>query len=56
MGERDRICVRTDARALSDRIAGARFHQIGNCGDLAPIERPRGCYGLGGLADSSDFG
>ncbi|WP_332784088.1 alpha/beta fold hydrolase [Sphingomonas sp. PB1R3] len=25
-GERDRICVPTDARALSVRIAGARFH------------------------------
>lgn len=40
VGERDRICLPADARALSDRIAGAHFHQISNCGHLAPIERP----------------
>ncbi|MEH3103611.1 MAG: alpha/beta fold hydrolase [Sphingomonas phyllosphaerae] len=40
VGDRDRICLPSDARALCDRIPGARFHEIRSCGHLAPIERP----------------
>ncbi|MEK9212750.1 alpha/beta fold hydrolase [Sphingomonas sp. 2378] len=40
VGDRDRICLPADARALSEHIPGARFHKIRNCGHLAPIERP----------------
>lgn len=40
VGDRDRICLPADARALADRITGARFHEIRHCGHLAPIERP----------------
>lgn len=40
VGDRDRICLPEDARALADRIPGARFHILANCGHLAPMERP----------------
>ncbi|APX65774.1 alpha/beta fold hydrolase [Sphingomonas sp. gentR] len=40
VGDRDRICLPADARELADRITDARFHEIRNCGHLAPIERP----------------
>jgi len=40
VGDRDRICLPADARELADRIRDARFHEIRNCGHLAPIERP----------------
>ncbi|MGE7206536.1 alpha/beta fold hydrolase [Sphingomonas sp. NPDC019816] len=40
VGDRDRICLPADARALSLQIPNARFHEIRNCGHLAPIERP----------------
>jgi pimeloyl-ACP methyl ester carboxylesterase len=40
VGDRDRICLPADARALADRITGAGFHEIRHCGHLAPIERP----------------
>jgi pimeloyl-ACP methyl ester carboxylesterase len=40
VGDRDRICLPEDARALADRIQGARFHVLRNCGHLAPMERP----------------
>lgn len=39
VGDRDRICHVEDARALADRIPGARFHIIRNCGHLSPMER-----------------
>ncbi|WP_242121751.1 alpha/beta fold hydrolase [Sphingomonas lacusdianchii] len=39
VGDRDRICHVEDARALADRIPGARFHVIRNCGHLSPMER-----------------
>ena len=39
-GDRDRICLPVDARALSERIEDAYFHEIRNCGHLAPLERP----------------
>jgi pimeloyl-ACP methyl ester carboxylesterase len=40
VGDRDRICLPEDARALADRIPDARFHILRNCGHLAPMERP----------------
>lgn len=40
VGDRDRICLPADARELANRITDARFHEIHNCGHLAPIERP----------------
>lgn len=40
VGEYDRICLPAEARELSDRIPGARLHEIRNCGHLAPLERP----------------
>ncbi|WP_440979610.1 alpha/beta fold hydrolase [Sphingomonas pseudosanguinis] len=40
VGDRDRICLPEDARALADRIPGANFQLIPRCGHLAPIERP----------------
>jgi len=40
VGDRDRICTPDDARALSARIASARFHLLRSCGHLAPMERP----------------
>lgn len=40
VGDRDRICLPEDARALAERIPGARFHILRNCGHLAPMERP----------------
>jgi pimeloyl-ACP methyl ester carboxylesterase len=40
VGDRDRICTPDDARALSDRIDGARFHLLRSCGHLSPLERP----------------
>ncbi|MBJ6123270.1 alpha/beta fold hydrolase [Sphingomonas mollis] len=40
VGDRDRICTPDDARALSARIAGARFHLLRSCGHLSPMERP----------------
>lgn len=40
VGDRDRICLPDDARSLADRISGARFHMLRNCGHLAPMERP----------------
>jgi pimeloyl-ACP methyl ester carboxylesterase len=40
VGDRDRICLPDDARALALRITGARFHEIRNCGHLSPLERP----------------
>ena len=40
VGERDRICLPADARELSDHIPGSQFHEIRNCGHLAPLERP----------------
>jgi pimeloyl-ACP methyl ester carboxylesterase len=40
VGDRDRICLPEDARALAEGIPGARFHILRNCGHLAPMERP----------------
>ena len=40
VGERDRICLPEDARHLAERIPGARFHLLRNCGHLPPMERP----------------
>lgn len=40
VGDRDRICTADDARALSEQIAGSRFHLLRSCGHLAPLERP----------------
>ncbi|MEH3047292.1 alpha/beta fold hydrolase [Sphingomonas adhaesiva] len=40
VGDRDRICLPDDARALADRITDARFHMLHSCGHLAPMERP----------------
>jgi len=40
VGDRDRICMPDDARALADGIPGARFHILRQCGHLAPMERP----------------
>ncbi|MCC2975677.1 alpha/beta hydrolase [Sphingomonas sp. PL-96] len=40
VGDRDRICLPEDARALADRIEGSRFHVLRSCGHLAPLERP----------------
>ena len=40
VGEHDRICLPADARQLAALIPAARFHEIRNCGHLAPIERP----------------
>lgn len=40
VGERDRICLPADARALSARIAQAHFREIRQCGHLPPLERP----------------
>ncbi|MBW6526359.1 alpha/beta hydrolase [Sphingomonas sp. RHCKR7] len=40
VGDRDRICLPEDARSLAERIPGARFHTIRQCGHLAPMERP----------------
>ena len=39
VGDRDRICMVEDAAALADRIPGAHFHVIRNCGHLSPMER-----------------
>lgn len=39
VGDRDRICLVDDAAKLADRIAGAQFHVIRNCGHLSPMER-----------------
>jgi len=40
VGDRDRICLPDDARALADSIPDAKFHMLHNCGHLAPMERP----------------
>lgn len=40
VGDRDRICLPEDARALADQIPNSRFHVMRNCGHLAPMERP----------------
>ncbi len=40
VGDRDRICLPDDARALAERIPEARFHELRHCGHLAPMERP----------------
>jgi pimeloyl-ACP methyl ester carboxylesterase len=40
VGDRDRICLPEDARALASRIPAARFHVLRSCGHLAPMERP----------------
>ena len=40
VGDRDRICLPADARALADRISHAKFHELRHCGHLAPLERP----------------
>jgi pimeloyl-ACP methyl ester carboxylesterase len=40
VGDRDLICTPDDARALSARIDGSRFHMLRSCGHLAPMERP----------------
>lgn len=40
VGDRDRICLPEDARALADRLSDARFHMLRSCGHLAPMERP----------------
>ncbi len=40
VGDRDRICTPDDARGLSARIDGARFHLLRSCGHLSPLERP----------------
>jgi pimeloyl-ACP methyl ester carboxylesterase len=46
VGDRDRICLPDDARALADSIPQARFHVLRNCGHLAPMERPGEVTGL----------
>jgi pimeloyl-ACP methyl ester carboxylesterase len=40
-GDRDRICLPEDARALAGQVTGAQFRTIRHCGHLAPMERPR---------------
>lgn len=40
VGDRDRICLPENARALARSIPGSRFHILRSCGHLAPIERP----------------
>lgn len=40
VGDRDRICLPADARALADRILHATFHELRHCGHLTPLERP----------------
>ena len=40
VGDRDRICLPEDARALAGCIPGAHYHVLRSCGHLAPIERP----------------
>lgn len=40
IGDRDRICLPEDARALAEAIPGARLHVLRGCGHLAPMERP----------------
>ncbi|VXD01913.1 alpha/beta fold hydrolase [Sphingomonas sp. 8AM] len=40
VGERDRICLPDDARALAASIPTAYFRLIRHCGHLAPMERP----------------
>ena len=39
VGDRDLICRVEDAAALAERIPGARFHILRNCGHLSPMER-----------------
>ncbi|VWX46755.1 alpha/beta fold hydrolase [Novosphingobium sp. 9U] len=46
VGDRDRICLPDDARALADRVPRSRFHVLRNCGHLAPMERPGEVTGL----------
>jgi pimeloyl-ACP methyl ester carboxylesterase len=40
VGDRDRVCLPEDARALAERIPHARFHILAGCGHLPPMERP----------------
>lgn len=40
VGDRDRICRVEDAKALAERVPGAQFHVLRNCGHLSPMERP----------------
>jgi pimeloyl-ACP methyl ester carboxylesterase len=40
VGDRDRICLPDDARALAQRIPAANFRRIRACGHLPPMERP----------------
>ena len=40
VGEHDRICLPADARQLAALIPAARFHEIRNCGHLAPSNAP----------------
>ncbi|MBB4860426.1 pimeloyl-ACP methyl ester carboxylesterase [Novosphingobium chloroacetimidivorans] len=40
VGDRDRVCLPDDARALADQIPRARFQVLSGCGHLAPMERP----------------
>lgn len=40
VGDRDRICLPADARALADRISHSKFYELRQCGHLAPLERP----------------
>ncbi|KQN39606.1 hypothetical protein ASG37_08645 [Sphingomonas sp. Leaf407] len=40
VGDRDRICMPDDARALARRIPHAEFRILRNCGHLSPLERP----------------
>ena len=40
VGDRDRICLPEDARALAAAIPGSRLHILKSCGHLAPMERP----------------
>jgi pimeloyl-ACP methyl ester carboxylesterase len=34
VGDRDRICLPEDVRGLADRVTGAHFHILRNCGHL----------------------
>jgi len=40
VGDRDRICLPEDARALAASIPSANFRRLRACGHLPPMERP----------------
>lgn len=40
-GDEDMTSPPTNAQAIADKIAGARFHVLPRCGHWTPVERPR---------------